>query len=453
MKSVIGSEEGMKLIMAGENVFISGPGGSGKSMMIKTLREFFGESFLFVGPTGVSALNIRGQSCHKAFGLTFGVSTSEDYKAKSKKAAMLLSSDAIEALVIDETSMLRSDKLYEMDIKLRYHRKKNVPFGGLQVIGFGDGFQIKPVLTRQETPLFREMHGDELPFDCPTWKELNFSYCYLPKVHRQADPEYAMHLNNIRVGNNVAAAVNYLNERCYGKGLLEDAVTLTTTNKLADDINKREFDKLPGSPAVFKAHITGEFPDRPVAEEMALKVGCKVMIVVNDPDPMKKGTKYVNGTVGFVTRVAATYISIDVDGEEIHLGKSEWKNTIQVPEEVFVDKEEEVQNADGTTSIVRKKVKETRLKDKEIGTFTQFPVKFGWAITGHKAQGLTLDKVNIDLGNGAFTAGQTYVMLSRARDTSGLRLAQPLRTRDIIVDYKVLKFYREKFPEFFGGSA
>lgn len=451
MKSVIGNEPGMAAIMAGENVFVSGPGGSGKSMMIKTLREFFGDSFLFVGPTGVSALNIRGQSCHKAFGLSFGVSTSEDYKAKSKKAAILLSSKALEAVVIDEISMVRSDKLYEMDIKLRYYRKDNRPFGGLQVIAFGDGFQIKPVLTRQETALFRQLHGDELPFDSQTWNELDFTYCYLPKVHRQADPVYAMHLNNIRVGSNVAAAVQYLNEKCYGKGLLNDAVTLSTTNKMAEEINKREFDKLPGETVHSKAVITGEFTERPVLEHMDLKIGSKVMIVVNDPDPFNKGPQYVNGTVGFVKRVEATYMSIDVDGEQIVLGKNEWKNTVQVPEEVWVDKEEEVENADGTKQIVRNKVKETRLKDKEIGTFTQFPVKFAWALTGHKVQGLTLDKVNINLGSGAFTAGQTYVMLSRARDTSGLRFAQPLRVKDIIVDYKVTKFYREKFPEIFGG--
>ena len=197
MKTVIGNDAGMEAIMAGENVFVTGPGGSGKSRMIASLREFFGETMLFVAPTGIAALNINGMSCHKAFGLTFGITTDEDYRAKSRTAAMLLSSDALEAIVIDEISMNRRDKFHEMDMKLRHHRKVNEPFGGLQVIVFGDGFQIKPVLKREEMDKFRSIYGNEMVFESSTWNALNFTNCYLPKVHRQADPEFARHLNNI----------------------------------------------------------------------------------------------------------------------------------------------------------------------------------------------------------------------------------------------------------------
>ena len=451
-KTVIGNDDAMKAIMNGDNVFVTGPGGSGKSLMIASLREFFADSFLFVAPTGIAALNISGITAHKAFGLTFGVTTNEDYKAKSKKPAMLMASDALDAIVFDEISMIRSDKLREIDMKLRYHRKVNKPFGGLQVIAFGDGFQIKPVLKREETALFRDMYGSEIPFGSEVWKELNFTNAYLPKVHRQADPVFAGHLNNIRVGNNIPAAVDYFNQHCFGPAL-PGAVTLTTTNKLAEEINQREFEKIKAEPHVFEAKISGEFPERQVNAVLNLKEGLKVMIVVNDNDKQKKTPDYVNGTVGIIKRIAKTFVIVDIDGKPIHIGKYEWTNVTQVPEEKLVQVEKEIDLPDGTKQVTKVMEKQTVLVDKEIGKYLQFPFKLGYAITGHKAQGLTLGKVNIDLGFGTFTAGQAYVMLSRATSTEGLRLMKRLRVKDIIVDQEVRRFYDETFPEIFGGEA
>lgn len=450
-RTVIGNDEGMKAIMAGENTFITGPGGSGKSMMIASLREFFADSFLFVAPTGIAALNISGITTHKAFGLTFGVTTKEDFKAKSKRPAMLMASDALDAIVFDEISMTRSDKLREIDMKLRHHRKVNKPFGGLQVIMFGDGFQIKPVLKNDERDLFRELHGNEIPFGSDIWNELDFTNVYLPKVHRQADPVFAGHLNNIRIGKDIGAAVDYFNQNCYGPAL-EGAVTLTTTNKLADEINDREFKKLPGQEHEFKALVDGEFTERPVNEVLKLKVGLKVMIVVNDNDQKKKEPDYVNGTVGIISKIAKTFVMVNIDGKQVMIGKFEWNNIIQVPEERMLPVTKEVDMPDGTKQTVTTMEKQTVLADKEIGKYVQFPFKLGYAITGHKAQGLTLGKVNIDLGFGTFTPGQAYVMLSRATSTQGLRLMKRLRVKDIIVDQGVRKFYEETFPTIFGGQ-
>lgn len=449
--SVVGNEEAMQAILNGENVFISGPGGSGKSLMIQTLREFYADNFLFVAPTGVAALNIGGTTAHKAFGLTFGITSKEDYKAKARGPAILMASKALNAIVIDEISMIRRDKFREIDMKLRYHRKTNKPFGGLQVICFGDGFQIKPVLLPKEKSLFRDTHGSELAFGCEVWDELDFTYAYLPKVYRQVDPEFSKHLNNIRVGKDIVEAVSYFNEKCYGPAL-PGAVTLTTTNKLADEINKKEFDKIPSPAKEFKAKITGEFPDRPVDENLALKEGLKVMIVVNDNDQKKKAPDYVNGTVGIISRIASSYVIVDIDGKHIPIGKYTWTNVTQTPTEKNVLVEEEVEMEDGSVKVVTKTEKQTVFVDKEIGSYVQFPFKLGYAITGHKAQGLTLGKVNVDLGFGAFTPGQTYVMLSRATDTAGLRLLRKLRVKDIIVDQEVVKFYEANFPEFFGGA-
>lgn len=451
-KTVIGNDLAMEAIMRGDNVFVTGPGGCGKSLMIATLREFFADSFLFVAPTGIAALNIGGITTHKAFGLTFGVTTKEDFKAKSKKPAMLMASDALDALVFDEISMTRSDKLREIDMKLRHHRKVNKPFGGLQVIVFGDGFQIKPVLKREETAMFRELHGNEIPFGSDIWNELNFTNAYLPKVHRQSDPVFAGHLNNIRVGKNIGAAVDYFNQNCFGPAL-PGAVTLTTTNKLAEEINEKEFHKIKAEPKEFKAQIKGEFTERPVNEILNLKVGLKVMIVVNDNDEKKKSPDYVNGTVGIITKIAHSYCTVDIDGRQIAIGKNEWTNVVQVPEEKMVQVEKEIDMPDGTKQVTKVMEKQMVLVDKEIGKYLQFPFKLGYAITGHKAQGLTLGKVNIDLGFGTFTPGQAYVMLSRATSPEGLRLMKRLRVKDIIVDQEVKKFYEYTFPEIFGGEV
>lgn len=448
IKTVIGNEAAMQAIMNGDNVFITGPGGSGKSMMIAALRDFFADSFLFVGPTGVASLNIRGVTTHKAFGLTFGVTTSEDYKAKSKKAAMLMASDALDGIVFDEIGMTRSDKLKEIDMKLRHHRKSDKPFGGLQIIMFGDGFQIKPVLKKEEVPLFRELHGKEIPFGCETWESLNLTYAYLPKVHRQSDPVFAEHLNNIRIGKNIPDAVNFFNQRCFGRPL-DGAVTLTTTNKLAEEINNKEYAKINAEQHEFNARITGEFVERPVNEKLFLKEGLKVMIVVNDNDQKKKVPDYVNGTVGIVRRIAKTFVVVDIDGKMVPIGPATWNNVAQVPEKKMMLEEEEVDMPDGTKKMIKKMVEKTVLVDKSIGEYIQYPFKLGYAITGHKAQGLTLGKVNIDLGFGTFTPGQAYVMLSRATSVEGLRLLKRLRVKDIIVDQDVVNFYHEKFPSIF----
>lgn len=448
MKSfVVGTDATMAAVMSGENVFVTGAGGSGKSHMIATLRDFFSGSVLLLAPTGIAALNIQGMTAHKACGLTFGITTKEDYKAKGRAQAILMSSKAIELLIIDEISMIRRDKLAEIDMKLRYHRKINEPFGGLQVVVFGDGFQISPVLTRKEAPDFHRAWGDELPFNSEVWNSLDFRPALLEKIHRQADPVFAAHLNNMRIGADLPNVVKYLNENCYGKGTMPDAVTLCTTNKMADDINQREYDKLPGKGHTFKASVVGDFPDRPVHEVLHLKEGLKVMICTNHNPQEGEEPLYVNGTVGIVSRVAKTYVLVNVDGEDIPIYQNSWENIGQEPQTERRKVKKTIKNEEtGEDEEIEVEEDVEVLVDVKLGKYTQFPLKLGYAITGHKSQGLTLSKVNVDLGNGAFTAGQTYVMISRARDVQGLRLVKPLRVKDIIVDRRVLSFYRQCFP-------
>lgn len=437
----IGTEAAIAQIMTGRNVFITGGGGTGKSHIINSLRTFFSEDTLFVAPTGMAALNIRGMSCHKVFSLGMRVTTPDNLlSVRSEKAVKLMTSRAVNRIVIDEISMLRSDKLYEIDMKLRHFRKDPRPFGGLQIIVLGDGFQISPVLVRNEEPLFRELYGCEIPFGSWSWEQCNFVNVILLVGHRQKDKEFVMHLNNIRLGINIPQAIEYINKSCYDPIGEPAAITLCSTNKSAEEINAKMFKEIPGQPVLYLATITGEFKERPVSEEMYLKLGVKVMITANDQDS-KPGQppKYVNGSVGYVVDMTNDLIKVDLGDRVVDIGKREWNN---ISYNVVALLDEQGQPVlDGNGKVVEV------IEEEEIGSFEAFPLKLGYAITTHKAQGLTLGKVNIDLGNtGAFTAGQAYVALSRATTVEGLKMITPLRRKDIIVDRRIVAFYKETFP-------
>lgn len=441
---LIGPDAAISSIKAGKNTFITGPGGSGKSHIIHQIKETMGEDSLFLAPTGIAALNIDGMTAHKAMGLAMGISTHHDFtKVRSDKQAKLLSSKAIKRIVLDEISMFRADKLMEMDYKLRHFRKNSQPFGGLQVIAFGDGFQISPVLKREETAEFYSLFKSEIPFDSETWDLLGFTCVLLDKVWRQEDAEFAAVLNKLRMGIDISQGVQYMNSRCGNKGTLEDAVTLTTTNKLAEEINKRMFDSLPGRKTTHRASLTGDFKERPVSDVLEIKEGLKVMITANDTETP---ARYVNGTVGIVRRCAASYVLVDIDGDLVEVMPKEWKNInyeiVKEPKPVLDEHGKPVMDENG-----KPKMRMTEVKaEKVLGKFSQFPIKMGYAITIHKSQGLTLGRVNIDLGFGAFAPGQAYVALSRAKSTEGLRLVKPLRNKDILVDKRVVDFYLRTFP-------
>lgn len=433
----IGIDAAIDAIMSGDNVFITGGGGTGKSHIINSVREFFGDDSLFLAPTGLAALNIKGMSCHKAMGLSMGVTQEKDLRSvRSNKQAALLTSKAISRIIIDEVSMVRSDKFYEMDMKLRYFRKVDKPFGGLQVVVLGDGFQIAPVLTRAEEMIFREIYGAEIPFGSWSWMECNFRNVLLLKGHRQADAEFLGILNDIRMGRNLDNAVAYINAKCYGKGPDVDAVTLCSTNKGADKLNQDMYDSLPGTERVYEAVIRGDFKDRPVPEKMKLKVGVKVMITANDSSTP---CEYVNGTVGYVSAMSPFMVTVDVKGKSVEVPTKIWENIEYEIEPVLDD--------NGKPSLDEQGKPIEVVKEKKLGSYTALPLKLGYAITTHKAQGLTLGAVNIDLGAaGAFTPGQAYVALSRASTVEGLRMLRQLRKRDIIVDSRIVSFYHHTFP-------
>lgn len=435
-KFEVGSDAAMDSILEGKNTFITGGGGVGKSHIIHGLKTWRSADTAFVSPTGVSALNIGGMCAHRAFGLSIGVTLEHNIKqVRTDDQANLLSSRALNCIVYDEIGMVRSDKLYELDMKLRYFRKNDKPYGGVQMVVLGDGFQVNPVLVQEEEEIFREIYGNELPFGSWSWEQAGFNNVLLKKIHRQKDIEFAKVLADIRVGKNIAQSVKFLNTHCGGKPTDPDAVTLTSTNALAERINMGMYRNIDAEEFTYSAGIKGFFEDRPVAEQMKLKVGTKVMLTMNDFED-----KYVNGSVGYITRLASSFVSVRLtNGNVVDVSPNEWQNKRY--------KTVIVKNDDGSPALDDNGKNQYEITEELLGSYVQFPLKMGWALTVHKAQGLTLEKVNLDLGAvGAFTAGQAYVALSRATSLEGLRLLRPLRVRDIIVDQRVAHFYRETFP-------
>lgn len=428
----IGVDDAIAAVLEGKNVFVTGPGGSGKSYTIKTIQALYANTTLTVAPTGVSALNVDAVTAHRAFGLAFGVSTESEALKLKARVKKLLKSKALERIIIDEVSMFRADKLWEMDLKCREARKKpNVPFGGLQVIMFGDFFQNGPVLTPNEEDLYYQFHDVDLCCFSKTWEELDPYPVLLEQQYRQKSIHFSSMLNCLRRGDRVEDIVNFINTACYDKGNSLDAITLTTTNALAEKINRQRYAAVQGEERTYLATIRGDFSQKPVPEEMPLKVGAKVMVTVNDPNPEHVDPEYVNGSLGVITKLLkdSVEVLIEKSGEVVNIGHNTWENVEYIPKKTQVNGK----TVDAIETVV-------------IGSYKALPIRLGWAVTIHKAQGLTLDALNVDFGYGAFAPGMAYVALSRATTAKGLRVLRKLRFNDIIVDKRVVRFYQQTFP-------
>ncbi|ADP02399.1 putative helicase [Salmonella phage PVPSE1] len=427
----VGVEAALGAVMSGDNVFVTGPGGSGKSYTIKTIQSLYAGSVLTVAPTGAAAINVNGMTAHRAFGLTMGVATKKDTEEIKPKVKRLLKSKALKIIIIDEISMFRADKLWEMDMKCRLARKQpNKPFGGLQICMFGDFFQNPPVLTETEKETYFQFHYTELACFSDTWKELNPYPILLEKVYRQSSVHFSTMLNCLRRGQRIPEIVKFMNTHCYDHGKPLDAITITSTNAAADKVNKKRFDEVPGLPTLYTAKKSGEFTQKPVPEELYLKEGAQVMITVNDPKGFDE-PEYVNGSRGEIIELGKDSVKVRLDcGKVVDVDAYVWENVEYNPIKV--------RNSDGTTTEEIEKI--------TIGEYRALPIRLGWAVTIHKAQGLTLPELNIDFGYGAFAPGMAYVAFSRATSAKGLRLLKKVKEKDIIVDQRIVRFYEETFP-------
>ena len=325
----------------------------------------------------------------------------------------------LKRVIIDEISMVRADLLDAVDHALQINRKDARPFGGVQIILVGDFLQLPPVVRGDEEEILSSM-GYETPFafSAKCLQKNKVVTIELSKVHRQDDPEYIRLLGNIRSGDDLEETVKAFNNTCFGQHKRDAApVILTGTNAIAEKYNQRGLKSLPSQDVLYEGIISGEFnldKDKlPTPELLNLKVGARIMMVKND-----KGKKWVNGSLGEVVRLGQDRIWVkldDKDGEH-EVAKAAWEN-------IRYEWDDEKQS----------------IEAKVVGSYSQIPVIPAWALTIHKAQGLTLENVRVDLATGAFASGQAYVALSRARSLEGLSFATPLRVTDAIVDRRLIQ--------------
>ncbi|MBS9478888.1 ATP-dependent DNA helicase [Ancylobacter radicis] len=397
-------------------VMVLGGAGTGKTTFLQALRKRGGSKQAFLAPTGVAALQLGGQTIHSFFGLPPRLIDPDQIKIRPQKRTLM---KKLERLVIDEVSMVRADVLDAVDRSLRMARNDPRPFGGVQVVLVGDFLQLPPVVPQAEREILIHL-GYEGPFafDARVLREVEITRLPFIQVYRQTDDAFVGHLADLRGGRQVGRAVDAINAASFREHRAGSIpVVLAPTNMRVDAYNRRGLDGLTEAGRIYEGRSEGEFDlanDRlPVPELLVLKVGARVMAVRNDPE-----RQWVNGSVGTVIGLTPNSAFVRLDGAGVvEIERTSW-------ERIRYDWSE-------VTGKVEAKV---------VGTYTQIPLVPAWAVTVHKAQGLTLDDARIDFDSGAFAAGQAYVALSRARSLEGLSLARPLRASDIRIDRRVAAF-------------
>lgn len=406
-----------------KNIFITGRAGTGKSTFLQYVRENSQKKIAVVAPTGVAALNVGGQTIHSFFRLPPRFLDVNDPKIIQRVRGSKIYR-TVDMIIVDEISMVRADIFHSMDLFLRLNgRHKNKPFGGVQICVIGDLYQLPPVVGREMETVFYDRYETPFFFSSPSFSDAEFETIEFKEVYRQDNAEFISLLNQIRAGNSSAAVIRQINQRVIERVRAQPGtLTLAARNITADRINEEELAKLPGEEFSYDGSLQGELPlsgDRlPAPENLRLKVGAQIMFTRNDPEQKR----WVNGTLGTVYSLSAARIQVKTSEGIFTLEPEKW-------EMIRYD-------ASDDGSIIAK----------TIGTYKQYPITPAWAITIHKAQGKTLERVIIDLDNGgAFAAGQLYVALSRCRALDSLALKKPATEKDIVCDKRIVDFYAGKF--------
>ncbi len=413
-----------------KNLFITGRAGTGKSTLLAYFKSITKRKVAVLAPTGVAALNVGGQTIHSFCRFKPDITLEKVEKLTKISYAAINMYRSLETIVIDEISMVRADLLDCLDKFMRLNGPNpGLVFGGVQVIFVGDLYQLPPVVTKEEQEIFKGPYKSPYFFDSVVFKELDLEYIELRKYFRHSDPKFIGMLNAIR--NNAATEedLGMINGRFSDSfsGVFEESmyITLTTTNSLADSINNRHLEAIPKKRHSYGAAIDGKFSKSayPADEILDIKEDAQVMMLNND-----QNHRWVNGSLARVVSIQkgiaenAKIIVELADGTNAEVSPYKWK-----------------------ASKLSYDLQNRKIVSTEMGSFTQYPIMLAWAVTIHKSQGKTFDRVIIDVGGGAFAHGQLYVALSRCKTLEGIVLRKRLQMRDIITDSRIAEFHKAHF--------
>lgn len=418
-----------------QSVFLTGKAGTGKSTFLKHLCEIVKKKFVVLAPTGIAAINANGSTIHSFFKLPFRPMLPDDpdlslvsgrifeffkYKKEHKKLIQ-----EVELIIIDEISMVRADMVDCIDRILRvYSNNMRTPFGGKQLVFVGDVFQLEPVVTSDSKDILNRFYPNPYFFSAKVFNETRLVPIEFTKIYRQSDKAFISILDKIRGGSIGAADLQTLNGRydsSFNPSPDEMYITLATRRDNVDYINERKMSELPTPEFLSPGVIDGDFPESslPTSKDLLLKEHAQVMFIRND---VQWPRRWVNGSLGVISNIDEydnIYVLLE-DGREVQVDLETWRN-------------------------YRYKYNESEKKIEEeiIGTFTQLPLKAAWAITVHKSQGLTFNRVIVDFNGGVFAGGQAYVALSRCTSLEGMTLKKMISRSDVFVRPEILEFSRQ----------
>lgn len=404
-----------------EHLFITGKAGTGKSTLLDLFRRTTSKNVVILAPTGIAALKVHGQTIHSFFKFPPRLILPSDIKYTPSLKRIV---NKLEILILDEISMVRADILDGINRILQLHRNNSKPFGGIRLVAFGDIYQLPPIVSSvEEKHFFQNNYTSAYFFASEIWQQLqNMRYINLSKVYRQTDRSFIRLLDEIRMGDIDYDSLTALNENVDPDFDQEGYIYLSPRNATMQRINQQKLAELPNEERTYLPTITGEYNpnNMPTDPVLRIKVGAQVIFVKNDPDK-----EYVNGSLGIVTDLDTNLIRIRLnhDDKEVTIGRATW-------------------------DMIRYRLDpdaDAQIKPEVVGTLEAFPVKLAWAMSIHKSQGQTFEKVILDMEGGAFEFGQTYVALSRCTTLEGIVLKKPLRQRDIMVDQRVVDFYINHF--------
>ena len=390
-----------------KNIFITGKAGTGKSSLIRYLKKNTKKNLILLAPTAIAALNINAKTIHSFFNFPFHIITKGDIKKHYNKRLI----NKIDAILIDEASMLRPDIVDAINLTLQATRDNDLAFGGIQMILVGDLYQLPPVITNNEIEIMSNLYPNgNFFFNSSIFQKTEITKYELTKVYRQSDLKLINLLDKARNADLNEDDLSLFNDRIVDEDWMipDEILTLSTNNQKVNAINAVSLDNIDSKEYTYHAEIDGKYSGAPVDAELKIKAGAQVMLV-------KNGENWVNGTLATIDKLSKNEIHIKIKDNIYKLEKEKWEKFDY-------------------------KISNNKIIPSVSATFIQYPLKLAWAATIHKCQGQTFDKVMIDMDYGAFAHGQTYVALSRVVSLDGLYLRKPLRNEDFIFNPAIKKF-------------